>query len=141
MYPSQFANRISPVRGPSDAGGASLPGTGVGASPEGEGAAAEAPGDADGPTPPPEVLARNAANPTAPSATAPPITNLRRDTPLGGTGAPSPSAAATAAPTGPAGGGEPVTSTAKVWSGDQVNWTSSPGSQSSARVARSTFCS
>ena len=42
---------------------------------------------------------------------------------------------------GPAGGGAPPASTANVWSGDQVSRTSSPGVHSSARVARSTFCS
>ena len=128
--------------GPTGADGSSLAGPVLAGTAEAVGTAAEAGGEPGGLTPLPVVLARNAANPTAPTAIAPPIRNLRRETPTGGgMGAPPSSAAASAAPTGPAGGGEPVASTAKVWSGDHVIWTSSPGVHSSARVARSTFCS
>ena len=96
--------------------------------------------DGAGDVPRPAVEARNAPNPTAATAIAPPTTNLRREIPLGG-GTAAPAAAASAPATGRSGGGSPPASTAKVCVGDQTRRTSSPGSHNSARVARWTFCS
>ena len=42
---------------------------------------------------------------------------------------------------GAAATGAPSSATTKVWSGDHVSCTASPGAHSSALVARSTFCS
>ncbi len=96
--------------------------------------------DGAGPVPFPAVEARKAPKPTAATARAPPTTNRRREMPDGGGGTAAPPAARTPA-IGRSGGGSPPASTAKVWDGEKTSRTSSPGSQSSARVARWTFCS
>ena len=86
--------------------------------------------------------ARNAPSPTAATATTPPDEELpSRDAGRRWRGRSAARPRRGTAATGTSGGGVPPASTAKVWSGDQVRRTSSPGSHSSARVARSTFCS
>ena len=123
----------APAEAPAEADGAG--GFGV------EDAAAAALLDGAGFVPLPAVEARNAPKPTATTAIAPPTTNRRRETPVGGGGRlPRRRRPGTPA-SGRSGGGSPPASTAKVWSGDQTSRTSSPGSHSSARVARWTFCS